>query len=314
MSPPGRPKGEYRSAQHEGNPVSAATLVVELFTEELPPKALRRLGGAFAETLAAGLRQQGFLTDGSAVTPYATPRRLAVSITQVLAVAPDAEVIDKLMPAKVARGQDGQPSEALRKKLGALGRAHLATATLDATDGPDRIYVASDGKADYVYLKSLAKGQALAGGLQAALDDALAKLPIPKVMTYASPDGFWNAEKFVRPAHRLLALHGADVVARAGAGPRRRAGRPAATASSAGPTSTSAPPTPTRRRSGPRARSSRRSTIAAPRSKRASPGPRRATGSSRPTRCSTKSPRWSSGRPSTPAPSTPPSSRCRRNA
>ena len=192
--------------------MSARTLVVELFTEELPPKALRRLGAAFAETLAAGLRQQGLVTDASVTTPYATPRRLAVAITQVLAVAPDAEVIDKLMPAKVARGQDGQPSEALRKKLGALGRPQLATATLDATDGPDRIYVASDGKADYVYLRSLAKGQPLARGLQAALDDALAKLPIPKVMTYAGPAGYWNAEKFVRPAHGLLALHGADVV------------------------------------------------------------------------------------------------------
>jgi glycyl-tRNA synthetase beta chain len=213
MSPPGRPKGEYPSAQHDGSPVSAATLVVELYTEELPPKALRRLGEAFAGSMVEGLRARGLLAGTSVATSYATPRRLAVAVTQVLAVAPDSEVIDKLMPAKVARGADGQPTEALRKKLGALGRPQLATSTLDATDGPDRIYVASDGKAEYVYLRSLAKGQALARGLQAALDDALAKLPIPKVMTYASPGGYWNAEKFVRPAHRLVALHGADVVA-----------------------------------------------------------------------------------------------------
>ena len=148
MSPTGRPEGEYRSAQHEGSPMSARTLVVELFTEELPPKALRRLGGAFAESLAAGLRQQGFLTDASAMTPYATPRRLAVAITQVLAVAPDAEVIDKLMPAKVALGQDGQPTEALRRKLGALGRPQLVTAALDAADAPARPHGAADGRAD----------------------------------------------------------------------------------------------------------------------------------------------------------------------
>ncbi len=192
--------------------MSAATLLVELFTEELPPKALRRLGDAFAESLSGGLRDRGFLTDGSAVTPYATPRRLAVSVTHVLAVAPDQEVTDKLMPAKVARGPDGLPTEAFRKKLAGLGRAHLATAALDAADGPDRIYVASDGKADYVYLTSLAKGKALTQGLQSALDDAIAKLPIPKVMSYPGPGAYWNAEKFVRPAHRLVALHGADVV------------------------------------------------------------------------------------------------------
>ena len=192
--------------------MSARTLAVELFTEELPPKALRRLGDAFAEALTGGLRDRGFLTAASAATPYATPRRLAVSVTHVLPVAPDQEVTDKLMPARVARSPDGEPTEAFRKKLAGLGRAHLATATLDAADGPDRIYVASDGKADYVYLKSLAKGQSLTQGLQSALDDAIARLPIPKVMTYPGPGAYWNAEKFVRPAHRLVALHGADVV------------------------------------------------------------------------------------------------------
>src|SRR4029077_1239525 len=105
-------------------------------------------------------------------------------ISHVRAVAPDAEVIDKLMPAKVARDAQGQPSEAYRKKLAGLGRAHLATATLDAGAGPDRIYGASCGKADYVYLRSLAKGQPLERGLQDALDTAIKGLPIPKMMRY----------------------------------------------------------------------------------------------------------------------------------
>ncbi len=189
-----------------------ATLVVELFTEELPPKALNRLGEAFAEGIGAGLRNRGYLTPASAVAPYATPRRLAVTVTKVGAVAPDAEVIDKLMPVKVARDASGQPSEAYKKKLAGLGRPGLATATLDAEDGPDRIYVASDGKAEYVYLRSLAKGQPLVRGLQEALDETLANLPIPKVMSYAGASGYYNDVKFVRPAHRLLALHGAAVV------------------------------------------------------------------------------------------------------
>ena len=188
------------------------TLLVELFAEELPPKALKKLGEAFAEGIAAGLTSRSFLGPGAKVLGFATPRRLAVSITDVLSVAPDAEVIDKLMPVKVARDAAGQPSVAFQKKLGALGRAHLANATLDAVDGPDRIYIESDGKADYVHLRSLVKGQDLVRGLQEALEATLAKLPIPKVMSYAAPGSYYNDVKFVRPAHRLVALHGADIV------------------------------------------------------------------------------------------------------
>jgi len=188
------------------------TLLVELFAEELPPKALKKLGEAFADGLAAHLASRDLLGPASRIVGYATPRRLAVSITDVLAVAPDAEVVDKLMPVKVARDATGQPSTALQKKLGALGRSHLATSTLDAVDGPDRIYIANDGKVDYVHLRTLAKGQPLLRGLQEALDDTIAKLPIPKVMSYAAPGSYYNDVKFVRPAHKLVVLHGAEVV------------------------------------------------------------------------------------------------------
>src|SRR6202051_3971346 len=96
------------------------TLVVELVTEELPPKALKRLGGAFATSIEAGLRERGFLDPQSVATSYATPRRLAVSVTQVRSVAPDAEVIAKLMPARMARDASGI-TEAFRKKMAGLG-------------------------------------------------------------------------------------------------------------------------------------------------------------------------------------------------
>ena len=192
--------------------VPAETLLVELFAEELPPKALQRLSEAFAEALVNGLRQRGYLSATSAVTPFATPRRLAVSVSEVSAIAPDAEGVDKLMPAKVAFGPDGEPTEALRKKLTALGRGHLATRAAEAADGTDRRYTASDGKADYVYLRTLAKGLPLERGLQAALDDAIAKLPIPKMMSYAAPGQYYNDVKFVRPAHKLMALHGETIV------------------------------------------------------------------------------------------------------
>jgi glycyl-tRNA synthetase beta chain len=189
-----------------------ATLLVELVTEELPPKALKRLGDAFGDALAAGLRARKLLTSQSVATTYATPRRLAVSISQVRAVGPDEPLDEKLMPARVAFDAQGQPTEALRRKLGALGRAHLATAAPEASDGPDRRYTASDGKGDYVWLRTLAKGQPLRHALQEALDDAVARLPIPKVMSYAGGSGYYNDVKFVRPAHRLVALHGGDVV------------------------------------------------------------------------------------------------------
>jgi glycyl-tRNA synthetase beta chain len=192
--------------------MSAGTLLVELLTEELPPKALSRLSEAFAEGITTGLKSRGYVDAGSTSTAFATPRRLAVAITQVRGVAPDAEVVDKLMPVKVARDASGQPSEALKRKLAGLGRPDLATAGLDAVNGPDKVYVASDGKADCVYLRTLAKGLPLARGLQDALDDTIAKLPIPKVMSYAGASSYYNDVKFVRPAHRLLALHGDAVV------------------------------------------------------------------------------------------------------
>ena len=194
-------------------PAASATLVVELVTEELPPKALKALGAAFADTLASELARRGLVSQASAVTPYATPRRLAVAITDVRDVSPDAEVVDKLMPAKVAFDGSGQPTQALQKKLASLGRAHLATTARGASDGPDRVYVASDGKADYAYLRSLAKGQPLAPALQEALTATIERLPIPKVMRYPARGSYYNDVAFVRPAHRLLALHGSAIVA-----------------------------------------------------------------------------------------------------
>ena len=191
---------------------AAATLVVEIVTEELPPKSLKALGSAFADTLTAELRRRNMLDDSSQATPYTTPRRLAVAITHVRAVAKDAEVVDKLMPRSVAEDASGKPTIALQRRLDKLGRGHLAGGYPDVWDGPDHLYVATDGKTDTVYLRSLAKGQSLERALQEALDFAIERLPIPKVMRYPARGGYYNDVAFVRPAHRLLALHGADVV------------------------------------------------------------------------------------------------------
>jgi glycyl-tRNA synthetase beta chain len=194
--------------------VSHATLVVELVTEELPPKALARLGVAFADGLVDNLTDGGFLRADSAIVPFATPRRLAVAITNVLATSPDTPLTQKLMPASVALDTDGKPTVALRRKLEAAGRGALADRWPDAAaPGVDRLTRESDGKADAIFLHTVAKGRPLAQGLQTALDATLAKLPIPKVMAYAGKGSYYNDVKFVRPAHRLLALHGSDIVA-----------------------------------------------------------------------------------------------------
>ncbi|MBS1140288.1 MAG: glycine--tRNA ligase subunit beta [Proteobacteria bacterium] len=182
--------------------MSSKNLLVELFVEELPPKALKKLGEVFAQTLAAALKKDGLTTDGAVVTAYASPRRLAAHVTEVAAVAADKPVVQKLMPVAVGLDAAGNATPALLKKLAALGA--------DASCVPN-LRRENDGKADVLFYESLAKGSTLSEGLQKALEAALAALPIPKVMSYQLQDG-WSSVNFVRPAHGLVALHGSDVV------------------------------------------------------------------------------------------------------
>lgn len=191
--------------------MNEATLTFELLTEELPPKALKALGEAFTAAVREGLAARGFLQEATRTTGFATPRRLAITLTRVLARSPDQPVRERLMPASVALDAQG-PTKALRKKLAGLGREALADRWPDAVDGADRLFVEHDGKVDAVFLASIAAGVPLARGLDDTLAEAIARLPIPKVMRYAPPSGYYNGIEFVRPAHRLLALHGADVV------------------------------------------------------------------------------------------------------
>ena len=182
--------------------MAAKPLLVELFTEELPPKALGRLGEAFAEGLSAGLAKRGFRAAEAAVTGYATPRRLAVLLDDVREATEPRTVEVKLMPVAVGLTPEGQPTPALQKKLAASGLAGLA-----ATQLKRRV----DGKAETLFADSTVPAVPLAEGLQAALEEAIAGLPIPKVMTYQLADGETSVQ-FVRPAHGLVALHGEAVV------------------------------------------------------------------------------------------------------
>ena len=182
--------------------MAANNLLVELFVEELPPKALKRLGEAFSAALADSLRAQGLIDASARTTAYASPRRLAAYVTCVLPKAADRAVSQKLMPVAVGLDKAGAATPALVKKLAALG--------FDA-DAVSVLKKQMDGKAEALFLDVTQAGVTLAEGLQKAIDEALGKLPIPKVMGYQLADG-WQTVHFVRPAHKLIALHGNSVV------------------------------------------------------------------------------------------------------
>ena len=181
---------------------NSQNLLVELFVAELPPQALKKLGQAFADVLLEQLQAQGLATAGATLTAFASPRRLAAHVTAVASQAADKSVSHKLMPVSVGLDAAGAPTPVLVKKLQSLGADASVAASLRR---------APDGKAEALFYDSQVRGATLAEGLQKALAEAIAKLPIPKVMTYQLTDG-WTDVKFVRPAHSLLALHGATVV------------------------------------------------------------------------------------------------------
>ena len=187
--------------------MSTKSLLVELFVEELPPKSLKKLGAAFGSVLVDSLREQGLAPGDGGSTTYASPRRLAVHVDGVAERADDKQVEVKLVPVKVGLDADGNATVPLKKKLVGLG---VPEDQVDAV--VPTLKQKSDGKNDALWLDRVEPGAALQQGLQQALDATIDKLPIPKVMTYQQADG-WSNVKFVRPAHRVVALHGQDVVA-----------------------------------------------------------------------------------------------------
>lgn len=183
--------------------MSEKNLLVELFVEELPPKALNKLGEAFSSVLFESLKAQGLSAENSVVTAYASPRRLAIHATHVLELAPDKTSTQKLMPVSVGLDTNGNATPALIKRLNGMGLNETAVS---------RLTKQMDGKNEALFLEVTQKGAALSEGLQKAIEDAIQKLPIPKVMTYQLADG-WSSVNFVRPAHGLVALHGENIVA-----------------------------------------------------------------------------------------------------
>ena len=175
-----------------------ATLLVELLTEELPPKALARLGEVFAHQIHVGLSDRNLVSASDAYEWFATPRRLAIKVPQVLTVAPDATAFEKIMPVSVALDAGGQPTPALKKKLEAKGIPLTAIAAFEKR---------MDGKSETFFYKATVTGAKLDDVLAGIVADALKKLPIPKVMRWGDSD-----HQFVRPVHGLVMLHGDRVV------------------------------------------------------------------------------------------------------
>jgi len=192
-----RPSGASPSAALPA--VARAPLLVELRTEELPPKALDRLGAAFAEGMEKALRSRGLIEADARVERFATPRRLAVRIGDVAAQANDRLVETKGPSVKIGLDAAGEPTQALRKWAQKLGAA------LDALER------GSDGRQEVFRYRSVVAGESLARAISPALEEAIAALPIPKTMQYQLADGRTNVS-FVRPAHGLVVLHGTQVL------------------------------------------------------------------------------------------------------
>ena len=170
------------------------TLLVELLTEELPPKSLETLGRRFAEGIVKRLQELGFVT-GGAMTPYCSPRRLAVSIDHVLAEQPERELERKGPAVASGLGPDGKPTKALEGFARSCGVAVAALETMH------------DGKAEYFVFRTRKAGEALDAHLAEVVQAAIKALPVPKMMRWGDRE-----DQFVRPVHSLVMLHGSRVV------------------------------------------------------------------------------------------------------
>ena len=184
--------------------MTTALLLVELLTEELPPKALKRLGDAFADSILKCLSQDGLTEPTTQVQRFASPRRLAVHLTAIRPQAPDQPKKEKLLPTAIALDANGKPAAPLVKKLAALG------VTLGKDCELTDLQREHDGKQEQLFYEYTAKGASLAQSLQSALTQTIEGLPIPKVMSYQLEDG--QTVHFVRPAHGLVALYGSEVM------------------------------------------------------------------------------------------------------
>ena len=187
--------------------MKSENLLIELLVEELPPKALKKIGEVFSRSIESSLKEQGLLSQSSEIKSYATPRRLGVLISNVLEQGQARQVKQKIMPVSVALDANGGPTPALLKKLQSMGLSDLQ---------PSNLLREQDGKSEVFYYERMQEGLGLQQGLQIALNKMIGELPIPKMMSYQLQSGCelpgWSTVHFVRPAHELMVLHGSQLV------------------------------------------------------------------------------------------------------
>lgn len=184
-------------------PTNHATLLVELLTEELPPKALVCLSDTFAQSIAHKLAAHDLIEGELSFESYATPQRLAVIVKHVRSVVPGKQVREKLLPVSVAFDANGQPTAPLVKKLAMFGFHDFRMLDLER---------ALDGKNEMLFIKYVAPNVRLTTELQAVLDETfdISNLPILRMMTYQSLNN--SNIRFIRPVRRLTVLHGENIV------------------------------------------------------------------------------------------------------
>lgn len=172
-----------------------ATLLIELLTEELPPKSLTRLGLSFLDQMQKSLAEAGFIASDNPGQYFATPRRLAVEFKDCLETQPDRTIEKKGPAVSSGVGADGTATKALE---GFMRGAGVTFSQLEKV---------SDGKTEYFAIHLHKPGERLDAVLGPLVETALKKLPVAKLMRWG------NSEvQFVRPVHGLVLLHGTRVV------------------------------------------------------------------------------------------------------
>ncbi|HEX7763384.1 MAG TPA: glycine--tRNA ligase subunit beta [Cellvibrio sp.] len=169
------------------------TFLVELGTEELPPKNLLQLIEAFSDAVGSGLGGQNIKL--SNITKYATPRRLALVIDGLESETPSEEKEVWGPPAAIAFDAEGKPT-----------KAAFAFAEKNGID-ISSVQAKSDGKVEKLFARITIQGQKTTDLLEVIISNAIAKLPIAKRMKWGA-----KREEFVRPVHWLVMLYGGEVV------------------------------------------------------------------------------------------------------
>ncbi|CAM8400255.1 glycine--tRNA ligase subunit beta [Candidatus Methylopumilus planktonicus] len=177
-------------------------LLIELLSEELPPKSQKQLGIAFAKNIKEFLVKHHLVNETSEDLIFSTPRRIGLHLKNVKDEADDENVLIKLMPASVGFDASEKPTDALLKKLHAIGLNEKAL---------NDIVKKNENNAEILYINKNVEGAKLKDIIAECISSSLARLPIKKMMSYQLADG-WTTVNFVRPAHGLIILHGANII------------------------------------------------------------------------------------------------------